>query len=216
MRGKELTVVYTIDPAVVEDSINTMGQLLAKDDKYKVVGFDIQYTGGRPGVDQAVAVAQLCMGHHVLIYHYCVATSACERFTRFVKSSDYKFATVDTVNDVKALQILGLACPKLVNICGHYRVWGSTKKDSLVELTTAIIDPYYENMKEGSKRNPGSWHGAWVRRLDEPHLKFVATNMYTCYEMHRQIVDMRECLLPVDDEGSSHQQSSSGKRHKKK
>ena len=41
VRGKELKVVYTIDPAVVEDSINTMEQLLAKDDKYKVVGFDL-------------------------------------------------------------------------------------------------------------------------------------------------------------------------------
>jgi hypothetical protein len=34
--------------------------------------------------------------------------------------------------------------------------------------------------------------------------------------MHRRIVDMRERLLPVDGEGSSHQQSSSGKHHKKK
>ena len=41
---------------------------------------------------------------------------------------------VDTVDDVKALEILGLACKKLVDIHGHYRVWGSTKKDSLVEL----------------------------------------------------------------------------------
>uniref|UniRef100_N1R3Y3 Uncharacterized protein n=1 Tax=Aegilops tauschii TaxID=37682 RepID=N1R3Y3_AEGTA len=35
------------------------------------------------------------------------------------------------------------------------------------------------------------------------------------YEMHSQIVDMRECLLPVVTEGLSHQQSSGGKRHKK-
>jgi hypothetical protein len=55
-----------------------------------------------------------------------------------------------------------------------------------------------------------------VRRLDEAHLKFVAKNMYTCYEMHRRIIDMRQCLLPVIGEGSSHQQSSGGKRHKKK
>jgi hypothetical protein len=41
-------------------------------------------------------------------------------------------------------------------------------------------------------------------------------NVYTFYEMHRWIIDMRECPLPVNDEGSSHQQSSSGKRHKKK
>jgi hypothetical protein len=87
----------------VEDSINTMEQLLAKDDKYKVVDFDLQYTAGRPGVDQAVVVAQLCVGHHVLVYYCCLATRPCERFARFVKSPNYKFSTVDTVNDVKAL-----------------------------------------------------------------------------------------------------------------
>ena len=36
----------------------------------------------------------------------------------------------------------------LVKIREHYRVWGSTKKDSLVELTTDIIDPNYKNMKQ--------------------------------------------------------------------
>jgi hypothetical protein len=86
---KDLSVVYTIDPTVVEDSINTMEQLLAEDDKYKVVGFDLQYTGGHPGHDQKVAVAQLCVCHHVLVYHYCLATRPCERFARFVNSPDY-------------------------------------------------------------------------------------------------------------------------------
>ena len=73
------------------------------------VTFDLQYTGGRSGVDQAVVVAQLCVGHHVLVYHYCLVTRPCERFARFVNSPNYKFATMDTDNDVKALQISGLA-----------------------------------------------------------------------------------------------------------
>ena len=136
-------MVYTIDPAVVEDYINTVEQLLARD-KYKVVGIDLQYTAGRPGIDQKVVVAQLCMRHHVLIYHYCMATEPCNRFNRFVNSTDYKFAMVDTANYVKVLSVTGLACKNLVEIRDHYRVWGSTKKDSLVELTSAIIDPYYK------------------------------------------------------------------------
>ena len=32
----------------------------------------------------------------------------------------------------------------LIKIHDQYRVWGSTKKDSLVELASAIINPYYE------------------------------------------------------------------------
>ena len=72
-RETDLSVVYTIDPAVVEDYINTVEQLLAGD-KYKVVGIDLQYTAGLSGKDQKGAVTQLCVRHHVLIYHYYMAT----------------------------------------------------------------------------------------------------------------------------------------------
>ena len=92
------------------------------------------------------------MHHHVLIYHYCMATEPCDRFNRFVNSTDYKFATVDTKDDVKAISVTGLACKNLVEIRDHYRVWGSTKQDSLVELASAIIDPYYEKMKQDAQR----------------------------------------------------------------
>ena len=93
------------------------------------------------------------MRHHVLIYHYCMATEPCDRFNWFVNSTDYKFATVDTKDDVKALSITGLACKNLVEIRDHYRVWGSTKKDSLAELASAIMDPYYEKDEAGCPEN---------------------------------------------------------------
>ena len=86
------------------------------------------------------------MRHHVLIYHYCMATEPCDHFNRFVNSTDYKFAMVETKDDVKALSVMGLACKNLVEIREHNRVWGSTKKDSLVELASVIIDPYYGKM----------------------------------------------------------------------
>ena len=72
-RETDLSVVYTIDPAVVDDYINSVEQLLARD-KYKVVGIDLQYTAGRPGIGQKVAVAQLCVRHDILVYHYHLAT----------------------------------------------------------------------------------------------------------------------------------------------
>ncbi|VAI17530.1 hypothetical protein VPH35_083051 [Triticum aestivum] len=185
VRETVLSVVYTIDPTVVDDYINNVEQLLAGD-KHKVVGTDLQYTAGRPGIDQKVVVAQLCVRHHVLIYHYCMATEPCNCFNRFVNNTDYKFSTVETTNNVKAPNVTGLACKNLVKIRDHYRVWGSTKKDSLVELASAIIDPYYEKMKQDAQRtSPVSWHGAWMRQLDEPHVRFAAKSMYTCYEMHK-------------------------------
>ena len=45
------------------------------------------------------------MRHHVLIYHYCMATEPCDRFARFVNNTDYKFATVETTDDLKALRL---------------------------------------------------------------------------------------------------------------
>ena len=132
------------------------------------------------------------MRHHVLIYHYCMATEPCEHFNRFVNNTDYKFATVETTDDVKAFSVTGLACKNLVEIRDQYRVWGSMK-DSLVELTLAIIDPYYEKMKQETQRpSLVARRRAWMQQLDEPHLRFAAKSVYTCYEMHRQIVDMRK------------------------
>ena len=153
IRGKALSLVYTNDPVSVESSIQTMEQFLAEE-KYQVVGFDLEYTIGRAGHDKKVAFAQLCMRHDVLVYHYHLATRPCERFSRFINSSNYSFATVDTTNDLKALKVLGLKCPNLVNIQHHYMVWGSdnNKPNSLVDLPSSIIDPYFMKMKDESKK----------------------------------------------------------------
>ena len=75
----------------------------------------------------------MCVRHHVLIYHYCMATEPCDRFNGFVNSTDYKFTMVETTDDVNALDVTGMACKILAEIHDHYRVWGSTEQDSLVE-----------------------------------------------------------------------------------
>ena len=115
VRGKVLSVVYMNDPVLVESSIQTMEQFLAEDN-YQVVGFDLEYTIDHAGHDQKVVLAQLCVRHDVLVYHYHLATRPCKRFSSFIKSSYYKFAAVDTTNDLKALKVSGLKCPNLVNI----------------------------------------------------------------------------------------------------
>src|SRR5215216_6487595 len=159
VRAKALSVVYTNNPISVESSIQTMEQFLAED-KYRVVGFDLEYTMGRAGHDQKVAVAQLCVQHDILVYHYHLDTRPCERFSRFINSSDYIFAMVDTTNDLKALKVSGLKCQNLINIQDHYKVWGSNnnKQNSLVDLASAIINPYYMKMKDESKKDKNSWH----------------------------------------------------------
>ncbi|XBI46363.1 hypothetical protein VPH35_110632 [Triticum aestivum] len=205
VRGKALSVVYTNDPVSVESFIQTMEQFLAED-KYQVVGFDLEYTIGRDGHDQKVVVAQLCMRHDVLVYHYHLATRPCERFSSFINNPDYKFAAVDTTNNVKVLKVLGLKCPNLVNIQDHYTVWGSAKNklNSQVDLASAIIDPYYMKMKDESKKDKDTWHSVWHGRLDEEHIKYTANNAYTSYEMYRRIIDMRKCIVHDPAERSSH------------
>ena len=161
VRGKALSVVYTNDPVSVESSIQTMEQFLAED-KYQVVGFDLEYTIGRVRHDQKVVIAQLCVQHDILVYHYHLATRPCEGFSRFINISDYNFPKVDTTNDLKALKVLSLKCRNLVNIQDHYKVGGSNdnKLNSLVELASAIIDPYYMKMKDESKKDRITWHNA--------------------------------------------------------
>ena len=63
----DLSMVYTNDPVWVEHSIHIMELLLAEE-KYKVVGFDLEYTRARVGSRPKVAVGQLCMRHHILVY----------------------------------------------------------------------------------------------------------------------------------------------------
>ena len=128
VRGKALSVVYTNDPVSMEISIQTTEQFLAED-KYQVVGFDLEYTISHARHDQKVVVAQLCVRHDILVYHYHLATMPYEHFSRFIKSSDYSFATVDTNIDLKALKVSDLKSPNLVNIQHHYKVWGSDKNN---------------------------------------------------------------------------------------
>ncbi|XBI46449.1 hypothetical protein VPH35_110698 [Triticum aestivum] len=124
----------------------------------------------------------------------------------FINSSDYSFAMLDTTNYLKALKVSSLKCQNLVNIQDHYKVWGSNnnKQNSLVDLATAIIDPYYMKMKGESQKDKNAWHSVWHQRLDEQHVKYMAKDACPSYKMCMQIVDMRECLLPNLDEGSSH------------
>ena len=55
-RFMDLSVVYTNDPVWVEHSIHIMELLLAEE-KYKVVGFDLEYTCARVGSRPKVVVA---------------------------------------------------------------------------------------------------------------------------------------------------------------
>ncbi|KAE8776147.1 hypothetical protein D1007_51264 [Hordeum vulgare] len=170
MRKMDLPVVYYNDRVMVEDSINTMERLPGEDDKYKMVGLDFPNTGGHAGLDQNVVIAHLCMHHHVLLYPYYLAIVPCKCFTRLVNNPNYRFTMVDTTNYRNVLNTLGLSYEKLINIRGHYKIWGSKKDmNSDIDLSEAITDAYYGGMKAECEKNKHVWHMALVKRLDEYH-----------------------------------------------
>ncbi|KAE8807122.1 putative methyltransferase PMT27 [Hordeum vulgare] len=87
------------------------------------------------------------------------------------------------------------------------------QKSSLVELASAIIDPYYMKMKDERQKDKNTWHNSWDQRLEEEHVKYAAKDAYTSYAMYMRIADMRKCLRPDRDEGST--QRAVSERHKK-
>ena len=125
---------------------------------------------------------------------------------------------MDTTNDLKALKVSDLKCPNLVNIQSNYQVWGGDKSklNSLVDLASAIIDPYYMKLKNESNKGKNAWNSVWHERLDEQHVKYAAKDAYTSYDMYRQIIDTRKCLLPQNDQGSSRKQSNGKRRRNNK
>ncbi|KAE8791584.1 hypothetical protein D1007_34042 [Hordeum vulgare] len=107
----------------------------------------------------------------------------------------------------------------IAELCMHQHILISTSAwpQCLASISSveAIINPYYGGMNAECEKNKVVWHMAWIKRFDEHHLQTVSKEVYTCYEMFRRIVDMRNCLLPEYVEGSRHKHSGGGKRHRK-
>ena len=68
-RFTEFSVVYTDNPVWVEHSIHIMEVLLVPE-KYKVVGFNLEYTRSRGVSGPKVVVAHMCV-------RYCYFLSLC-------------------------------------------------------------------------------------------------------------------------------------------
>ena len=67
----------------------------------------------------------------------------------------------------------------------------------MVDLTKTIIYPCYANIKEDNNTKDLN---TWEVPLNLAYITYAAKDAYACYDMYRQIMDMRACLLPVTDE----------------
>ena len=216
----KLVVVYTNQTSKVKEMINLFNKILSKQAEIMktnkqqklVVGFDLEYTMPRKGEIQTVAVAQLCVKNHVLVYHYhWAAPSPSKRFANFINNDAYDFAAVDTNNDARVLRDTGLMCQNLVDIQEKYKIKNNNKSnDSLADLAAAIIDPSFISVK--GKANQTRLANKWTDfPLDDDQVAYAAKDAYVGYEVYRRIVLMRECLLNPEDVASR-----SSKKKKKK
>ena len=71
-------------------------------------------------------------------------------------------------------------------------------------------------MKDLCNKDKCAWQSAWMEKLEKAHVVYAAKEAYTSYDMYRRIVDMRNCLLPQNGQGSSRKQSNGKRRRNNK
>jgi hypothetical protein len=65
-----LDVVYTNDTATVDHILEMYEQWL-ESEQHRFVGLDLEYTPKSDDKPREIAVVQLAMRTHVLVFHYC-------------------------------------------------------------------------------------------------------------------------------------------------
>jgi hypothetical protein len=82
----KLTVVYTTETWKVNETLAMFERWLDKYKKgnLKFVGLDLEYTPSDR--DQTVAVVQLAMRDHVLVYHHCRGSKYCPELREFLEN----------------------------------------------------------------------------------------------------------------------------------
>ena len=128
----------------------------------KIVGVDVEYDKirGSYHFPKKPAVIQLCVGTDVLVYHIYHADVKCDKLFQFLHGWRYTFAGFDVAEDIKVLGREGLFINNLKDL---QQVWRDPEKSwkrtqGLKDVAGAIIDSYYENMKDGfGKREHSMW-----------------------------------------------------------
>ena len=186
-----LEVVYNNMPETVEQIIAMYEKWLKK--KYKFVGLDIEYTRWVSYKPQRVAVVQLAMRDHVLVYHF-YRSERCQALDHFLQRKGITFASVDTRGDKTVLGNDWILIPDEhhVNIQREFRIKGGGKRDSMSDLAKAIIDPSYNTMKTSF---PKEKHDYWEwKPLSLSHLVYAAKDGFVCYGFYRRILIIKHGL----------------------
>ena len=169
-----LEVLYTNEPYKVEEILSLYEELL-REDRYKFVGLDLEYTR-EDYFDRSrkVAVMQLAMRKHVLIYHLCKARTECAALKDFLRNKGIIFASVDVRNDRDVLANSYLKIPREchIDLQEELMIKRRNLRDSMVDLAGAVINKSYLSMKSSF---PQGLHDYWEwKPLSLEHLKYAA------------------------------------------
>ena len=141
-----ITVGYTNSASLVEDYINKIKLILEKEDAYKIVGLDVEYTY-EP--EQKAALIQFCMGTDCLLYQIFSADQPCPKLAEFLGRPDITFAGVDIGNYITRLGSCKLSVANFMDIQKRWKPSNSINtKDSLADYAAAIIDSQYKSIKK--------------------------------------------------------------------
>jgi hypothetical protein len=154
------------------------------------VGLDVEYDKSRDSYfrKKKAAVIQLCYGKDVLVYHIYHADEECPKLRDFLCGWRYIFAGFCIAEDKNVLGHAGLPVHNLKDIQQIWRdpemSWKRTQ--GLKDVAAAIIDPYYEQMKDGFGNTE---HSMWANAppLPDKHLEYAARDAYATYEVYRRL-----------------------------
>ena len=156
----------------------------------KIVGLDVEYDKSRDSYfrKKKAAVIQLCYGENVLVYHIYHADEKCPKLRDFLWGWRYIFAGFCIAEDKN---VLGRADLPVHNLKDIQQIWRDPEKSwkrtqGLKDVAAAIIDPYYEQMKDGFGNTE---HSMWANAppLPDKHLEYAARDAYATYEVYRRL-----------------------------
>ncbi|XP_051196869.1 uncharacterized protein [Lolium perenne] len=177
-----LEVVYTNDEAIVERILAMYGKWLEKE-KNRFVGLDHEYTPRSTCKRQEMAVVQIAMRQHVLVYHYSSSFKHCPALNNFFERKGITFTSVDTKNDKVMLALAKMHIPELYHVDIKH-IFKS--RVGMANLAEAIIDGSYKNRKtKFSSDKNDLWE---TKPLSRMHLEYAAKDGYVSYELYCRIL----------------------------
>jgi hypothetical protein len=184
-----MKVLYTNMVSSVEAWLDKAEEILDASER-KIVGLDVEYDKLRDSYNskRKPAVIQLCYGTDVLVFHFCHADQFCQKLRNFLFGWRYIFAGFDIAQDKNILGRVDLPVHNLRDIQQAWRDPDNTSKrtQGLKDVAGAIIDPFYNSMKDGFGRKE---HSMWADPppLTEKHLEYAARDAYATYEVYRRL-----------------------------